>query len=457
MPRHQLSRRLHLTGAAASFAALLAVGCGSDPAPRQAAAERPTKVADAGRILFSREVDGHFALFTIAPDGRAEQRITSLEGDAINGDWSPDGRRIVFEYDRPKEQGCKLMLVNADGSGLRDLSGPDADCDGQPAFTPDGGSVVFVHYDEAKDEETLRRMDLADGRVSVIGGRLGDTDPNVSPDGRTITFVRRPKEHERQALWAVDLDGTHTRRLTPDSFEVATKHAWSPDGTRIALTTNADWVRPDEGANVLTIAATGTRARTVTRYRGGETGGDNAFVGSFSPDGRRLVARVERNGKGALAVLNADGTGLREITPRSEDRPRFIDWGPGAAPRAVTPATLAAEGVQPRRSSTTAALPPGTYTTTIFASDPGADEGTIGEHRMVIADGELRIEDGLSHETGFDATFRVDGHRIVAEGGPDRVRARFSVRDGVLRFTDVKAPLPYRVVWGSHPWRLIAR
>jgi Tol biopolymer transport system component len=149
----------------------------------------------------------------------------------------------------------------------------------------------------------------------------------MSPDGKTITFVRRAKDERRQALMAMDSDGSHLRRLTPFTDEVAIKHDWSPDGTRIVITTDADWVRPKQSANVVTIAPDGSARRRLTHYAGGEKG-FNGFVGSFSPDGTQIVLRVEKSMVGGLAVMDTDGRNLHMITKRTDPRPRNIDWGP---------------------------------------------------------------------------------------------------------------------------------
>ena len=277
--------------------------------------------------MFSQQVGSSFQLFTIAPDGSNRRQITHGAGDSVQADWSPDGRQIVFEFDRPNENGCAVVLVNADGSGRNDLSGPDQPCDNQPAFTPDGRRVVFVRYDDKADKETIQIMDLTGGNVRVIGGHLGDTDPNVSSDGRTVTFVRRRKDHVRQALFAIGIDGSRLRQLTPYSYEVAIKHDWSPDGRRIALTTNADWVRPRASANLVTIRPDGSGLERLTHFTGGSEHGDNAFTGSYSPDGKQIALRVERNDVGGLAVIDTNGRHLHMITRRSAARPRFIDWG----------------------------------------------------------------------------------------------------------------------------------
>ena len=57
-----------------------------------------------------------------------------------------DGRKMVFHLDHGR--GCRVVLINADGSGLTNLSGARHGCDGQPAFTADGRRIVFGRFDE---------------------------------------------------------------------------------------------------------------------------------------------------------------------------------------------------------------------------------------------------------------------------------------------------------------------
>ena len=101
------------------------------------------------------------------------------------------------------------------------------------------------------------------------GGECGcDTDPNFSPNGKLITFVRIKKDERQQALFAVRPNGTGLRQLTPYSWEVAIKHDWSPDGKLIVLTTNADYVRPTQSANLVTIRPDGSGMTDPDRIHG---------------------------------------------------------------------------------------------------------------------------------------------------------------------------------------------
>jgi Tol biopolymer transport system component len=160
-------------------------------------------------------------------------------------------------------------------------------------------------------------------RVTRNPGRCCDTDPNFSPDGKLITFVRIKEDGKQQALFAVHPDGTGVRQLMPYSSEVAIKHDWAPDGKSIVVTTNADFVRPKEAANLVTIRPDGSGTKQLTKFKVGK----NAFAGSFSPDGKLIVFRLEQGDTYALAVVDRNGGRLRMLTPLSKNKPRFIDWG----------------------------------------------------------------------------------------------------------------------------------
>src|SRR5580704_15912009 len=68
-------------------------------------------------------------------------------------------------------------------------------------------------------------------------------DPQISPDGKRIVYVRQSAnlmEDKRESnLWIVNFDGSDDRALTAN-HESDISPRWSPDGTRIAYLSDAD-------------------------------------------------------------------------------------------------------------------------------------------------------------------------------------------------------------------------
>jgi len=276
-----------------------------------------------GLIAFQAQTDAGIQIFTVRPDGRDLRQITQVDGDGLLPDWSPDGRQIVFEIDRPTPPFCSIAIMKADGSNIVELTAPNANvCDNDPSFTPDGSRIVFVRLDVDANEEAFWSMDLGGGDQQHIG--LGGSDPNLSPNKRRFSFVANNGQPGGTALFTSRIDGSDVFQVTPFSFDVAVKQDWAPDGQHLVFSQNGDLLMPGVSANIATVRPDGADVRLVTHYQGGAS---SAFVGSYSPDGRWIVFRLNQNGLFGLFKIHPDGTRLETILPLSSFRPRFIDWG----------------------------------------------------------------------------------------------------------------------------------
>ena len=69
-------------------------------APAAPASAEPADGPGPGRIVFGAETDTGTQLWTIWPNGTHLRQVTHVDGDAVNPDWSPDGRSITFEMAR---------------------------------------------------------------------------------------------------------------------------------------------------------------------------------------------------------------------------------------------------------------------------------------------------------------------------------------------------------------------
>jgi Tol biopolymer transport system component len=306
--------------AGAALVAIAACGDGdSEPTPASA------NDAPAGRILFSQANGEHRDIYAIRPDGRGLRRLTNSSGEAAWPEPSPDGRKIAYEDSEATR--AVVAVINADGTHRRVLT--PSGFQGQPAWSPDGRRIVFER-DPAPgnngvwlmrpDGSGLRRLT----RNPYAGAECGcDTDPAFSPDGRRISFVRiRAESRGLGALFVIDRDGNHLRRLTSWRVDPGIKHAWKPDGSQILISDNAH-PKPGESSNVYLLQPDGTRLQALTHFKGGHP---NALAGSWSPDGRRIALKTDESGGFQLYVTDADGGTRRRITDNLTDPSGFV-WG----------------------------------------------------------------------------------------------------------------------------------
>ncbi len=181
--------------------------------------------------------------------------------------WSPDGTKIAFSSDRDTPQGDEIYLMDAqlgDTNGVTRLTTNGTPtftpADIHPVFSPDGTTIAFSS-NRVGNSYQIYVMDANPAHITggnaanqrkleaaVSGG--GDTSPNWSPDGRTLTFTSsRTGDLEvfRASLSgtsSADFTATTVTNLTnsPSSKEYGPQ--FSPDGTKIAFSRVTDVHQP---------------------------------------------------------------------------------------------------------------------------------------------------------------------------------------------------------------------
>jgi Tol biopolymer transport system component len=154
-----------------------------------------------------------------------------------------------------------------------------------------------------------------------------DAEATISPDGKTIVWTS-VKDGDLD-LYAMNLDGTRVRRLTDDvGYDGGA--FFSPDSKRIVYraahpTDPADIARYQEllaqrlvepgQLEIFVINADGSGKKQVT------SNSASNFSPFFHPDGKRIIfsSNVETRGEGGrpsfhLYLVNDDGTGLERLT-----------------------------------------------------------------------------------------------------------------------------------------------
>jgi Tol biopolymer transport system component len=300
-----------------------------------------------GRIAFSCDRSGVFAIWTINPNGTGATQLTH-HGANIQDWWpvvSPDGRRIAFtRYLRTnKTPGSQaLYIMNADGSGVQRLSSLRNGFDDNLAdFSPDGSKIAFIS--DRDTDTTLCRVTAVGGfscnwqiylmnvdgtdQRRITNEPAADTYPEFSPDGTEILFDST--RSGASAVYKMNADGTNVQQLTEDSLGAGNSN-WSPDGTKITFV----WQFEANDNEIYTMNADGSDVTQLTNY-----GDRPTLEPEYSPDGKNIVfglfppisnSHQGCCGKADLILMNADdGSGKTDITNLSpaidSETP---DWGP---------------------------------------------------------------------------------------------------------------------------------
>lgn len=280
---------------------------------------------------------------------------------------SPDGRQVIYTrrfVDKVNDRWeTALWTLGIDGSRHRFL------LDGGGArWSPDGTRIAYVARGEPRGSQIFVRWMDAEGAVSQVTRVLrSPSDLAWSPDGRWIAFrmtvpakeqwkvegipapppgakwTEAPYVVERlnyrrdrvgftdegfQQIFVVSADGGTPRQLTSGPYLHGAPE-WTPDGRALVFSglrmEDMDWEWRESEIYRLDVAS--GEVTQLTRRKGPDT------QPTVSPDGRFIAYTgydytTDTWRDSDLYVMNADGSGVRQLTTTLDRSPQGLLWAP---------------------------------------------------------------------------------------------------------------------------------
>jgi eukaryotic-like serine/threonine-protein kinase len=146
---------------------------------------------DGKRVAFESSRSGVHHIYVQSADGTGtEEQLTTGEFDQYLGDWSPDGRSILFTEFRPNTGADLWVVSTAKGHEVHSyLQTPFEEK--EPVFSPNGRWVAYVSDASGRNEVYLQQFETGHQRTQISTD--GGEEPAWGRTGRELFYRKGGK------------------------------------------------------------------------------------------------------------------------------------------------------------------------------------------------------------------------------------------------------------------------
>ncbi len=263
----------------------------------------PVASPEGSYIAFLSDRDGGNNLFIISTEGTDELQLTHTSEDKGALGWAADGKRILFSVFA--NDASRLYSIDPDGKNLREIASVPGRA---PTLSPDGSRLLYMVGTWTATRLTVSWLDGSNVQQITDGSSIAWNN-HWSPDGKRIAYTSRNDPKSELAIFVMNADGTGRRQVS--HFAPGAGNAqwpvWSPDGSQLAIQVNR---LQSNDAHIWVVDVKTGDAHKLAAH-------DQPYLDEtpcWFRDGKRITFQSNRTGRMEVWVMNADGSGQRQIT-----------------------------------------------------------------------------------------------------------------------------------------------